>query len=185
MPFRVFTVVAVIALAISTWILSTPGRLRQSAQTARRIPHPGYYLTNAVLTDYGIDGAPSVRIQAARIDEVGRGTEVALHDIHVNYTAPGGESWVMSGQRAQIEPDGKAVDVQGDVQLRGVDPNRPGTAIIRSDRMRYDVAEAVASTPDDVQIEFGGESLSARGLVANLQRRTVRLESNVNGRFVR
>lgn len=185
MLFRVFTVLAVVALAISTWILRTPDRLRRSEQGARRQPHPGYYLTDAILTDYGTDGAPNVRIQAARIDEVGRGAQIALYGIHVTYAASGGESWVMTGNRAQIAPDGKAVDVQGDVQLRGVDPNRPGTAIIRSDRMRYDVADAIASTPDDVRIEFGGESLSARGLVADLKHRTVRLESNVNGRFVR
>ncbi|MDE2294032.1 MAG: LPS export ABC transporter periplasmic protein LptC [Gammaproteobacteria bacterium] len=184
MLFRVFTVLAVIALAISTWILSTPDRLRRSEPAARQGPHPGYYLTDAVLTDYGADGAPSVRIQAARIDEIGRGNQVALHDIHVTYAAPGGESWVMSGDRARIEPDGKAVDVQGNVQLRGVDPHRPGTAIIRSDRMRYDVADAVASTPEDVRIEFGGETLSAHGLLADLKRRTVRLESDVNGHFV-
>lgn len=184
MLFRVFTVLAVIALAISTWILSTPERLGRGGPATRPAPHMGYYLNDAVLTDYGTDGAPSVRIQAARIDEVGRGGQVALHGIHVTYAAPGGESWVMSGDRAQIEPGGKAVDVQGDVQLRGTDPNRPGKAIIRSDRMRYDVADAIASTPDDVRIEFGGESLSARGLLADLKRRVVRLESNVNGRFL-
>ncbi len=184
MMFRVFTVLAVIALAISTWILSTPERLRRSAPGAPRGPRPGYYLNDAVLTDYGPDGKPSVQIQAARIDQVGRGDQVALHDIHVTYAAPGGESWVLSGDRAQIEAGGKAVDVRGDVQLRGVDPNRPGTAVIRSDRMRYDVADAIASTPDDVRIDFGGESLNARGLVADLRRRTVRLESNVNGHFL-
>ncbi len=184
MMFRVFTVLAVVALAISTWILSTPERLRRSAPGTLRGPRPDYYLNDAVLTDYGPDGAPSVRIQAARIDQVGRGDQVALHDVHVTYAAPAGESWVLTGQQAQIEPGGKAVDVRGDVQLRGVDPNRPGTAIIRSDRMRYDVADAIASTPDDVRIEFGAETLSARGLVADLKRRTVRLESNVNGRFL-
>ncbi len=184
MLFRVFTVLAVIALAISTWILSAPGRLRGTAAGTGKAPRPGYYLLNAVLTDYGPNGAPKVRIEAARIDQVGGSDQVALHDVQVDYRDPGGESWIMRGDNAQIEPGGKAVDVQGDVRLRGVDPGRAGIATIRSDRMRYDVAGAIASTPDEVRIEFAGQTLTARGLLADLKRRTVRLEANVNGLFV-
>jgi lipopolysaccharide export system protein LptC len=36
-----------------------------------------------------------------------------------------------------------------------------------------------------VRIDFGGHILTARGLIANLKERTVRLESKVNGRFHR
>jgi len=42
----------------------------------------------------------------------------------------------------------------------------------------------VASTKSDVRIDFGQHTLTARGLVANLKERTVRLESRVNGRFL-
>ncbi|MDE1923424.1 MAG: LPS export ABC transporter periplasmic protein LptC [Gammaproteobacteria bacterium] len=183
MLFRIFTILAVVALAVSTWILSTPGlpsRLRpESAKAAR----PGYYLLDAVLTDYDQNGAPSVKIAAARIDQIGGGEEVALHDIHVNYQAPGGESWVMAGDLAHIEPGGDVVDVQGHVQLRGTDANRRGAAIISSDQMTYDVATAVASTPGDVRFDFLDQTLTARGLVADLKSRTVRLESRISGHF--
>jgi lipopolysaccharide export system protein LptC len=51
--------------------------------------------------------------------------------------------------------------------------------------MRYDVARSLATTNSDVRIDFGGHILTARGLIANLKERTVRLESKVNGRFHR
>jgi lipopolysaccharide export system protein LptC len=56
-------------------------------------------------------------------------------------------------------------------------------AVLHTDTMRYDVPDAVASTKDDVRIDFAGHTLTARGLVANLKERTVRLESKVNGHF--
>ena len=51
------------------------------------------------------------------------------------------------------------------------------------DTLRYDVPEGVASTKDDVRIDFGGHTLTARGMVANMKERTLRLESKVHGRF--
>jgi len=60
-----------------------------------------------------------------------------------------------------------------------------GSAVIHTDTMRYDVARSLATTNSDVRIDFSGHILTARGLVANLKERTVRLESKVNGRFHR
>ncbi len=183
MPFRLLTVIAVIALAVSTWILSNPGRPPADAGS-KAADTPGYYLKNAVLTDYDSAGDPSVKIEAERIDQIGHGNEVALTNVQVNYQAPGGQSWVMVGDSAHVQPGGKVVDISGNVRLQGVDPEHPGTAIIRTDILSYDVPAAVASTKSDVRIDFAGHTLSARGLVANLKEHTVHLESRVNGRFL-
>ncbi|HVC01033.1 MAG TPA: LPS export ABC transporter periplasmic protein LptC [Steroidobacteraceae bacterium] len=184
MLLRFFTVLAVVALAVSTWILSTPRRIGVTPAANGTAQRPGYYLKDAVLTDYDRNGAPSIRIAAARIDQIDGGEQVALHDIRVDYQAPGGESWVMLGDLAHIAPGGKTVQVQGDVRLQGVDPKHPGTAVIRSERMTYEVADAVARTTSAVRIDFAGQTLTARGLVADLKGRNVTLESNVDGRFV-
>ena len=185
MLFRVFTILAVAALAFSTWFLSSPGVPGRQQPAGAKAGRPGYYLLDAVLTDYDQSGAPSIKIAAARIDQIGGSEEIALHDIRVNYQAPGGEAWVMAGDLAHIEPGGKVVDVRGNVRLQGVDASRAGTAIISSDRMTYDVATAVASTPDDVRFDYRNQVLTARGLIADLKDRKVRLESRVSGRFAR
>ena len=183
MFFRIFTLVAVVALAVSTWILSSPNRRPAQLAEAQRTALPGYYLKNAVLTDYDAAGAPSVRIHAEHIDQIDHGTEVALYNVRFDYQSPNGQSWVMFGDTAHVEPGGNIIHVSGNVRLEGQDTGRAGTAVVRTDELRYDVSDGVASTKSDVSIEFGLHTLAARGLVANLKERTLRLESKVNGRF--
>jgi len=183
MLFRLFTMLTVIALAVSTWELSNSDRTPIVSED-ERAQAPGYYLKNAVMTDYDEGGEPSLKIAAARIDQVGHGTEVALVDVRVDYDAPNGQDWVMFGDTAHVEPDGKIVDISGNVRLQGTDPEHPGVAIIRTATLRYDVSDEIASTKSDVRVDFGRHSLTARGLFANLRERTVRLESRVNGHFL-
>jgi LPS export ABC transporter protein LptC len=183
MLFRVFTVLAVVALAISTWILSSPERRATEQTVAPEAQLPGYYLKNAVLTDFDLTGAPSIRLDAERIDQVDHGNEVALYNVKVDYQSPSGQKWTMVGDTAHVQPGGKVIDVKGNVRLQGDPTGREGAAVIRTDTLRYDVADALATTQSDVRIDFGQHMLTARGLSANLKDRTMRLESKVNGRF--
>jgi LPS export ABC transporter protein LptC len=183
MLFRVFTVLAVVALGISTWILSSPARRPQTQIDAKQADLPGYYLKNAVLTDYDLAGDPSIRIEAERIDQIAHGNEVALHNVRVVYLAPNGQSWVMVGDLAHIQPGGKVVDVTGNVRLQGDAMGREGAAVVHTDTLSYNVPDAVASTKSDVRIDYAEHTLTARGLIANLKERTMRLESKVSGRF--
>lgn len=183
MFFRIFTVIAVIALAVSTWILSSPNRRPAVSPEAQQAELPGYYLNSAVLTDYDETGSPAIRIHAERIDQIDHGAEVALHNVRFDYQAPNGQSWVMFGDIAHVEAGGKVIDVTGNVRLEGQTNEKSGTAVVHTDALSYDVPAATASTQSDVRIDFGAHSLTARGLVANLKERTVRLESKVNGHF--
>jgi LPS export ABC transporter protein LptC len=183
MLFRFFTVLAVIALGVSTWILTSPARRPQTQVDSKQADLPGYYLKNAILTDYDLAGNPSIRIEAERIDQIAHGTEVALYNVRVKYQAPNGQSWVMVGDVAHVQPGGKVVDVTGNVRLQGEATGTEGAAVIHTDALSYDVPEAVASTDSDVRIEFNQHTLTAHGLSANLKERTMRLESKVNGRF--
>jgi len=183
MAFRIFTLLAVIALGISTWILSSPSHRPAQAGPEAAAALPGYYLKNAVLTDYDASGAPSVRIHADRIDQVDHGPEIALYNVRVDYQSPGGQSWVLLGDTGHVETGGKIVDVAGNVKLTELSADHSGPAVMHTDTLRYDVANGIATTQSDVRIDFGPHALTARGLVANLKDRTMRLESKVNGRF--
>src|SRR3984893_9279456 len=146
MLFRVFTVLAVIALCVSTWILSTPAHRPQTQIDAKQPELPGYYLKNAVLTDYDLAGNPGIRIEAERIDQIAHGNEVALYNVRVLYQASNGEAWVMVGDVAHVQPDGKVVDVTGNVRLQGEGTGRESTAVVHTDTLRYDASDAGAST---------------------------------------
>ena len=183
MLFRIFTVLAVIALAISTWILSSPGHRPKAAPSNAQADTPGYYLKNTVLTDFDAKGAPTIRIDAERIDQVAHSAEVALSNVRMNYQTPGGQNWVMFGDVAHVRPGGKIIDVNGNVRLQNEVVGNAPAAIVRTDAMTYDVPNSIATSKVDVRIDFGKHTLSARGLVANLKERTMRLESKVNGRF--
>jgi LPS export ABC transporter protein LptC len=183
MLFRFFTVLAVIALIVSTWILSSPARRQQAQISAKQSDLPGYYLKNAVLTDFDIGGDPNVRIEAERIDQIAHGNEVALYNVRVVYQAQNGQAWVMVGDVAHVQPGGKVVDVSGNVRLQGEAAGSGSAAVVHTDTLSYDVPSAMASTKSDVRIDFAEHTLTARGLIANLKERTLRLESKVNGRF--
>jgi LPS export ABC transporter protein LptC len=183
MLFRFFTVLAVVALGISTWILTSPARRPQTQVDAKQADLPGYYLKNTVLTDYDLAGDPGIRIEAERIDQIAHGSEVVLYNVRVAYQAPNGQSWVMVGDVAHVQPGGKVVDVSGNVRLQGEPTAGEGAAVIHTDTLSYNVPDAVASTQSDVRIDFARHTLTAHGLNANLKERTMRLESKVNGRF--
>jgi len=183
MLFRIFTIIAVLALAVSTWILSNPARNPDAASVVNQAKSPGYFLKQAVMTDYDELGNPSIRIAAERIDQIEHSTEVALYNVRVDYQSPGGQAWVMFGDEARVQTGAKIVDMTGNVRLQGPTQGPDGPAVIQSDTMSYNVPLGVASTDSDVRISFGQHALNARGLVANLKEHTVRLESRVNGHF--
>jgi len=183
--FRFFTVLAVVALAVSTWILSSPAHRPKAATGGAGATLPGYYLKNAILTDFDAAGNPSIHLQADRIDQIDHGTEVALSTVRVDYQSPNGQNWVLFGDYARVEPCGKVIDVTNNVRLQGEATAHAGTAIVLTDALRYDVPESIASTKSDVRVEFGAHTLTARGLVANLKEQTIHLDSKVNGRFLR
>jgi len=183
MGFRIFTVLAVIALGVSTWFLSSPSRRPAGASPGVLDSLPGYFLKNAVLTDYDANGAVSVRIHADRIDQVDHSPEVALYNVRVDYQSPQGQAWVLLGDTGHVETGGHVIDVAGNVRLEEQNPQQTGTAVLHTDTLRYSVPDGVATTQSDVRIDFGLHTLTARGVVANLKERTMRLESKVNGRF--
>lgn len=194
MLFRVFTLLAVIALAVSTWIISSPGHAPTPLKNIREIATPGYYLKNTILTDYNLNGSPSVRIVADQIDQIAHSNEVTMRHVRVDYQTESGTTWIMTGEAAHIEPGGNVVDVSGDVRL--TNQSTTGAArgaldradlgdptVMRTDHLSYNITEALASTPSDVRIEFGKQTLTARGFSANLKAHTLRMESQVHGLF--
>jgi LPS export ABC transporter protein LptC len=184
MAFRLLTLLAVVALAVGAWFLGGPRLGAHSGEANRRADSPGYFLKDGVLTEYAASGDPTVRIAAKRIDQVAHSEEVELHDVRVDYTAPEGSTWVMVGDVAHVRPGGTVVDIAGNVELQGMARVAGGTPVVRADTLSYDVTRGIATTPGDVHVDFLRDTLTARGLVANLRDRTIRLESRINGRFL-
>jgi LPS export ABC transporter protein LptC len=184
MLFRLFTLLAVAALAIITWFSSSPARRPPAAAGAGSAGLPGYYLKGAVLTDYDAAGKPAIRLEAERIDQVDHGSDVLLSAVKLDYQAPSGQNWVMVGDSGRIV-GGNVIDLTGHVHLTGDAAGQSTPASVETDAMSYDVGLAKVSTREEVSIRIGEDAtLSARGLVANLKDRTLHLDAKVHGRFL-
>jgi lipopolysaccharide export system protein LptC len=183
MWFRAFTVLAVLALGVSTWFLSSPSH-RPKVASGDASNLPGYFLNDAVLTDYDASGAPGIRIEAKRIEQVAHSTEVTLYDVKVDYQPPDGEAWTLIGDTGHVEQGAKKVDVEGHVRLQGDPTGTKGLVpIVHTDALSYDIDKQIVTTPDDVRVDFGANTITAHGLFANLKDRTMRLEYKVHGTF--
>jgi LPS export ABC transporter protein LptC len=184
MWYRAFTLLAVIALGVSTWFLSSPAHRPVLSSADNEANLPGYFLKNAVLTDYDAAGIPGIRIEAERIEQIAHSDKVNLFNVKVDYAPPDGEAWTLFGDTAQVEQATKIVNVQGNVRLQGAATGRDFLVpVIRTDSLSYDVPHQIVTTPDDVHVDYGKNILNAHGLWANLKDRTMRLESKVHGIF--
>jgi LPS export ABC transporter protein LptC len=184
MWFRAFTLLSVIALGVSTWFLSSPEHRPSFSSAGNDTNLPGYFLKNAVLIDYDADGAPGIRIEAERIEQIAHSDAVNLFNVKVDYSPPEGEAWTLYGDTAQVEQATRIVHVEGNVRLQGAAAGSDSLVpVIRTDSLQYDVPHQIVTTQDEVHVDYGKNILSAHGMWANLKDRTMRLESKVHGIF--
>jgi LPS export ABC transporter protein LptC len=183
MLLRFFTIIALAVLAVGTWYVSSPRRSPAEMRSAGAQSARGYYLKGTVLTDYDLDGKPTIKMAAERIEQIPRTQEIQLLNVRLDYQTTDGQLWILVGDAAQVAPGGKIVDVKGNVRLQGFLQGREGPAVVRTDEMTYDIDRSEARTDQEVHLEFGRQTLNAQGLIARLKERTMRLESKVNGRF--
>jgi LPS export ABC transporter protein LptC len=80
-----------------------------------------------------------------------------------------------------MPPDHGSLLLSGDVLVTGHESR--GTAVIRTDNLSYDTNSSVIQTSEPVAVQFGEHHLEGRGLRVVLNDGTLRLESNVHGRF--
>jgi LPS export ABC transporter protein LptC len=165
--------------------LSSPAHRPKAAAGTGGAELPGYYLKGASLTDFDLTGKPTISLEAERIDQVDHGNDVTLSNVRIHYQAPNGQHWLLIGDSAHVGTGGDLIDVSGNVKLDGESTGRLGAVVVHTDALRYDVPEATVTTKSDVRIDFGLHVLTARGLMANLKERTMRLESKVNARLQR
>ncbi|HXQ63619.1 MAG TPA: LPS export ABC transporter periplasmic protein LptC [Steroidobacteraceae bacterium] len=168
------------ALAAASWWLAQ--RDAESPQAPVTVTQPGYYLKNAALEQTDASGRRTLRVHAATATEVEQYGDVRLTQVSIDYVAEQGRNWRITAAAGTLPPDGRRVQLEGDVRL--IAP-AVGRALLRTEHLDLDADQQLATTPDPVRIEFASHVLNARGLRADLKRETVRLESSVNGTFRR
>jgi LPS export ABC transporter protein LptC len=141
----------------------------------------GYYLTDATLTEMGPDGHPRLVVRAKSIEQQLSDQSVLLSDLKLDYRTETNEMWTVTSDDGRMPPDRRSLLLSGDVVVTG--STSRGSPVIHTDTLAYDTDTNVIQTSDVVNIRFGHNDLRGRGLRANLNRGTLQLESNINGRF--
>ena len=90
-------------------------------------------------------------------------------------------TWHVVAPSGRMPADRESVELYGGVTISGADAH--GDAVIRAERVHYLIDAAIVDTASPVTLTYGRHELRARGLEARLNDGTLRLESDVNGRF--
>jgi LPS export ABC transporter protein LptC len=177
---RLVTSAAVIAGALLAWGIF--GGDDEPVETTAADEQRGYYLTSATLTEFGPDGAPRIVLHADEIEQQLSDQSVRLTDITLDYATAKAGKWHVTAARGSLPVTAKSLLLSGDVRVVGQRPQ--GAAVISTDLLAYDTETSVVQTAEPVAVQLGPHRLEGRGMYVVLNDGTLRLESDVHGRFV-
>ncbi len=152
-------------------------------EAATPVDQPGYFLTNATITDTDDDGSPRVRIHAERIAEIPADNSIELETLHLTYNGAENGPWLVTADHGVVPAASKIVRLTGNVRISGLIARSMPEAVIETPTLQFDIDNSTAHTDDDVRVMVGTRTLTARGLDADLKQRQLRLESRVHGQF--
>lgn len=181
---RLLTVLTVIAVIAGTLLL---GRARQPATTTvqedRETSGAGYAARDAEIIETGADGRALYTLHADVIEQKPEAATVLLERVEMDYRDGAGNRWRVRAREGRILEDASQVELAGAVRVAGMPPGDYEDAVIETERLTFDAREEIVTTREPVRFNWAGRVLTARGLVADLKARHVRLESDVHGSF--
>lgn len=145
----------------------------------------GYYLSEARLTEYGEDGSVRLRLSAVRASQAESGGRVEFSNLALDFMEGAVGPWSLNADRGWAWPDLERVELEGNVVMQSKRAQLVQPATIRAPQLTVLVGPKLAITDAPVRIDFGRHELEAIGLQADLQNETLKLEREINGRFIR
>jgi LPS export ABC transporter protein LptC len=194
-PLAYVLIIAVVAVA---YFLGRAGRDDDSVGPgAAALPDPGYAARDAEVIETGYDGRERYRLSAQVIRQRTDTGVIELEKLHMNYhpgaeagvpgearaPAAAGETWHLTSDRGQVRADGDDVLLSGNVQVTGPAPGSGEPLALTTEELRINTPTEFIETRAPVRLRWSGHVLDARGLQADLKAGTLRLESDVHGRF--
>lgn len=185
MIWRGFIVLALLLLTALSLLVSRRDRSDAPERSRREPPQPGYYMTDAEITEMGTNGAPVYHVTAQRIVQDPSDLGIRLENLRLGYRAALEREWTLTADTGFVPPGSKTIDLVGDVEITGLPVESEIPAVIRTERLSLDTEANIATTRARVDIVWGGRRLTTLGLRADLKAEKLQLESGVHGRFVR
>jgi LPS export ABC transporter protein LptC len=167
----------------AVFITMLAGQDDDATETEAASDERGYYVTDATLTELGLDGKPRVVVRADSIEQQLSDESVRLQHLELDYTTARAGAWHVTADRGRMPPDRSSLQLEGNVRVSGSPERTGGRVVIVTDELAYDTRTSVVQTASPVAVQFGTHHLNGRGLRVALNDGTLRLESNVDGTF--
>jgi LPS export ABC transporter protein LptC len=178
---RILAAAASVA-AVATLYALVANREGPDVEIGKPEAQRGYYLTDSTMTEMGPNGRPKFTVHARTAEQELADQSVDMSDITFEYPSEKYGTWHGTARTGHMPPDRKSIALAGDVTMTST--QQQGAAVIHTEHLNYDIDRAIVQTADPVDVRLGSHVLNARGLRADLNAQTLKLESNVNGRFV-
>jgi len=137
---------------------------------------PGYFLSNAIITQTEKDGSPGLRLIAARIDQQRENDSIRLRDVEVVMLKSADRQWRLTAQKGFVPAGSRVIEFSGDVHLRPLDSKE--NAYLRTDSLAIDTEKEIAySTVSPADIRFGRMAMRVKRFEADLKSERIKLES--------
>ena len=184
---RGLAIVLLVAALLTTACDSASNTLSPSAALDASGMQRGYSATDAQLSATDAQGRQRYKLRAASVRQEAGQEAVDLTGVVVEFPDSRGQKWLLtadSGRMSSTARDAPAiVDLAGDVRLVS-DASGPASPLsLETSTLTYDTVTNRATTDQPVKLKSGARTIEARGLIADLGTRRLKLESAVHGRF--
>lgn len=181
---NVLAAAALAAAAAATWYWSRPPVQAPVARSTGASAALGYYLRGARLVGANDEGRITYSVMAEHVVELPGEERLELTGVTIEYRPESDISWLVSAARASAPTTGSHLELSGDVRLSNDPGDGRAATVITAATMRFVPDEFTAESSAPIELKIGDAVLKAVGLKAHLKDDSVRLESEVHGRFV-
>jgi LPS export ABC transporter protein LptC len=186
MMYRLIGLLVAVALIGGMYFLSSgSGTTTAPVASGQPAEAPGYAAKNAEVVETGEDGRPLYTLNAVQVRQHPNDNRIQLDAPRMVYIASDGQPWHVRARSGQIREDGEQVELFGDVHLNGDMPGAAEPTVIDTSVLSFNTKTEIVSTKAPLTLDWGGRKIAATGMSVNLNDRTVKLESRINGRLPR
>lgn len=180
----VLSMVILAGCAAGSWAVLTS--MEQEDKTAGRQPRfgVGYYASDATLSSTGDDGRFVYKVSAATLRQIPADNSVILHEVSMAYSPEARVPWTLRADTGEIPAGGNIIRLNGNVTAQSLDATGP-RATVRTEHLEFDARTDIAATDGEVALDYGGSTVRAVGLRAQLNENQWQLLSSVSGTYVR
>ena len=172
--------VVLLLAGLSGWWLAEM-RKRPTTVTPTDAAHFDYFLTNFETTVLDTAGKPTYIVKAAHMEHYPTGDRMLLTQPHFTFLEAANR-WQTQSLQAEVYVDERQILLSGNVVLTQHVPDR-AVATLTTERLQVDAEAQTAETDSEVKILSGKDTITAKGLKANLAKGQLELLSDVRGQY--